>query len=106
MYIVVFVTAANKAEAEKIAQVLLNKRCAACVNIVDKIDSFFWWQNKIDAASEALLIIKSKKTRLKAIIKAVKSVHSYEAPEIIALPIVGGEKQYLRWIHDSTRTRT
>ncbi len=99
-------TASNKVEAEKIAQVLLTKRCAACVNIVEKVDSFFWWQNKIDAASEALLIIKSKKTKLKAIIKAVKMAHSYEVPEIIALPIVGGEKKYLKWIHDSVRTRT
>ena len=101
MYIVVFITAANKEEARLIARRLIKKRLAACVNIIDKIESFFRWQGKLDSAKEALLIIKSKKNKLVKIIKTVKSMHSYEVPEIIVLPIIGGDKLYLRWIDES-----
>jgi len=101
MHIIVFVTASGKAEAKKIAEALLKHKCAACVNIIKNIESFFWWQGKIDKADEALLVIKTKKTKLAQIIKLVKSVHSYEVPEIIALPIIGGEKKYLKWINES-----
>ena len=103
MHIVIFVTAAHKQEAEHIAKQLLKNKLAACVNIVPKINSFFWWQAKIDRAEEVLLIIKSKKAKLNKIIKLVKSLHSYQVPEIIALPIIGGYKPYLRWLDESLR---
>ena len=103
MYILVLVTAGNTKEAHRIAHALIHKKLAACVNIVDPVASIFWWQGKIDRASEALLMIKSKKRLLPKIIKVVKAHHSYVVPEIIALTIVGGEKQYLKWIDDSTR---
>ena len=99
--VVIFVTCANKKEAESIAKVLVKNKFAACVNILDKVKSFFWWEAKIDQADEILLIIKSKKTKLSRIIKLVKSMHSYQVPEIIALPIAGGYKPYLRWIDES-----
>ena len=101
MYIVIFITAANKKEAHRLAQQLIKHKLAACVNIADKIESFFWWQGKVDRAKEALLIIKSKKSRLTKIIKLVKSMHSYEVPEVIALPIISGDKPYLDWIDES-----
>ena len=101
MFIVIFITCANKQEAEKIAAGLISAKLAACVNIVPGIKSLFWWENKIDQAQELLLIIKSKKTKLSGIIKKVKSLHSYSTPEIIALPIVAGNKDYLKWITDS-----
>jgi len=97
-YIVIFVTARNNKEARKIADLLLNKRKAACANIVSDVDSSFWWQGKIDAAQESLLIIKTKASVLPKVIELVKSVHDYEVPEIIALPIVGGNDDYLKWI--------
>lgn len=103
MYIVIFVTASNNKEARKIAKALIGNKLAACVNILDKIKSFFWWQGKINKADEALLIIKSRKEKLPKIIKTVKSIHSYEVPEIIALPIIDGERNYLRWLDDSLR---
>jgi periplasmic divalent cation tolerance protein len=103
MYVVIFITASGKPEAKKIARSLLKKKLVACVNMVDKVQSFFWWNKRIDNAKEALLIIKSKKSKLKSIIKVVKSLHSYEAPEIIALPIVGGEAGYLKWIDGALR---
>lgn len=101
MFIVIFITCSNKKEALHITKALLQNKLAACVNIVPKIKSFFWWQAKIDLAEEALLIIKSKKTKLSKIIKLVKSLHSYKVPEIIALPIIAGYKPYLRWLNES-----
>ena len=103
MYIVVFVTAANKKEAKIIAQDLVKKKLVACVNIVDKIESLFWWKGKVDSGKEALLIIKSRKDKFSRIMKAVKDKHSYDCPEMIALPIVGGYKPYLKWIDESVR---
>ncbi|MDD2752833.1 MAG: divalent-cation tolerance protein CutA [Candidatus Omnitrophica bacterium] len=103
MYILVFVTAGNKKEAKKIAAGLIKQRLAACVNIVDKVDSLFSWEGKTQKAKETLLIIKSKQEKIAEIIKAVKSLHSYKIPEIIALPIISGDKPYLRWIDAALR---
>lgn len=100
MYIVIFITTPNKKEARRIAKVLLKARLIACVNIIGNVKSLFWWQGKINNAKEALLVIKSKRSKLAAIIKQVKSVHSYQLPEIIAIPVMGGEKKYLSWIDE------
>lgn len=103
MYIVIFITTANKKEATKIAQELIKNKLAACVNIIQGVHSLFWWEGKVDRAKEAFLIVKSKKSNLRAIIKRVKSVHSYQIPEIIALPIIGGNKSYLNWLNECLR---
>ncbi len=103
MHIVIFITAPNKKEASHIALKLLKNKLAACVNIIEGIDSLFWWRGKIDRAKEALLIAKSQKSKLSRIIKLVKSIHSYDVPEIVALPISGGSKDYLRWLDESVR---
>jgi len=103
MYIVILVTVSNKKEARAIASGLIKQRLAACVNILDKIESFFCWDSKLTRAKEFLLIIKSRKEKLPKIIKLVKSLHSYTVPEIISLPITGGLASYLRWIDDSLR---
>jgi len=97
-YIVLFITASNSEEAYKIAEVLLNQRKAACVNIVPGVSSLFWWQDKLDSAQESLLIVKTKASLLPEIISLVKGIHSYDIPEIIALPIIGGNQDYLEWI--------
>jgi periplasmic divalent cation tolerance protein len=101
--IVVFVTAGTEEEARRIAELLLGQRKAACVNIVPKVDSLFWWQGKLDSAQESLLIIKTKASLLPEIVDLVKGVHSYEVPEIIALPIIGGNEDYLKWIHSEVK---
>ena len=103
MQIVVFITASDKKEAKNIASRLVKNKLAACVNIVEKLESLFWWQGKVSQAKETLLIVKSKKEKLAKIIKIVKLLHSYEVPEIIALPIIDGYKPYLNWINDSVR---
>jgi len=99
--VVIFITCANKKEARRIATAVVKNRLAACVNIVDKIESIFWWQDKIERVNEVLLIIKSKKSKLARVMKLVKSMHSYQIPEIIVLPVTGGYKPYLRWLDES-----
>jgi periplasmic divalent cation tolerance protein len=103
MYIVVFITAASSAQAKKIAQALVERKFVACVNIIGSVSSIFQWKGKVDKASEVLLIAKSMKTRLPGIVKFVKSMHSYSVPEIIAMPIIGGRREYLDWIDESIR---
>lgn len=101
--IVVFVTASSEAEARKIADLLLDRRKAACINIVPRVDSSFWWQGKLDSAQESLLIIKTKAPQLSEVIKLVKEAHSYQVPEVIALPVIGGNDDYLKWLDDEVR---
>lgn len=103
MHLVVFVSAGSKEEAEKIASGLLKEKLCACVNIVKGVDSHFWWQGKLDKAKESLLIIKTRKSLFARLAKKVKSLHSYEVPEIIAFSIIAGHKPYLDWIDESTR---
>ena len=100
--IVIFITAGSRAEARKIAKCLVGRRLAACVNIVPDIESVYTWKGKTETAREVLLIAKSKKRLFARIEKAVKGLHSYECPEIIALSIVDGSRDYLKWIEEST----
>jgi periplasmic divalent cation tolerance protein len=97
-HIVVFVTAADSEEAGRIAKSLLDGRLAACVNIIAAVDSHYWWQGKLDRAAESLLVVKTRGDLLPEIVAAVKTVHSYDIPEIIALPVIGGSREYLEWI--------
>ena len=97
-YTVLFITTANPEEAQRISRALLNQKKAACVNIVPKVSSLFWWQDKLDSAQESLLIVKTKTSLLNEVITLVREIHSYDVPEIIALPIVGGNQDYLDWI--------
>jgi len=96
--IVVLITTSREEEAQSIAGLLLNQRKAACVNIMPRVDSLFWWQGKPDSAWESLLIVKTKASLLPKIVSLVKETHSYEVPEIIGLPIIGGNEDYLKWI--------
>lgn len=100
-YIVVFITTDDAKEARQISKVLLEQRKAACVNIISNVDSLFRWEGKLDSARENLLVVKTKASLLPEVINLVKKVHSYDVPEIIALPIVGGNQEYLDWIEKS-----
>lgn len=101
-HIVIFVTAKDAAEARKISRKLLEEKLIACANIAGNIESLFRWEGKIDRAGEVLLILKSRAALLEKIIAAVKTAHSYDVPEVIALPIVGGNLDYLKWVDEST----
>jgi periplasmic divalent cation tolerance protein len=97
-FIVVMITSPDRAEARKIAAALLEKRQAACVGVYPRGESYFWWQGKIDRAEEFLLIAKTRQELLEPLIATVKSIHSYEVPEIVALPLAGGSQDYLDWL--------
>ncbi|MBU1062319.1 MAG: divalent-cation tolerance protein CutA [Candidatus Omnitrophica bacterium] len=101
-YVIVFITTINKKEAEKISKALLDKRIIACSNIIGDIESHFWWKGKKEKAKECLLLVKTSMAAFKKVLKVVKSLHSYEVPEIIAVPIIAGYKPYLEWIKEST----
>ena len=100
-YIVVFMTASDKKEASKIVRRLLNERLIACANIVGPVSSLFWWEGKIDEASEFLVIMKSRRDLFKKLSEKVKETHSYEVPEILELPITEGLPSYLEWMSAS-----
>ena len=97
-FIVVLITAGSLEEAQRISKALLEQKQVACVNIVPGINSCFWWQDKIASESEILLIAKTKMENLAGIVNLVKEIHSYDVPEIIALPILAGSNDYLEWI--------
>jgi len=103
-YITVLVTASRREEAEKIARKLLDERVAACINIVEGVRSLFWWQGKIDEASEVLMIIKTRLDLFEKVIEYVKMLHSYTVPEVIALPIIAGNAEYLKWIDEVVKS--
>ena len=84
--------------ARRLAAALVRHRVAACVNVVPRVESFFRWQGKIERASEALLVIKTRQERFEALRRRVLSLHPYEVPEIIALPLVAGHRPYLDWV--------
>jgi periplasmic divalent cation tolerance protein len=100
--VVVLVTVDSEQTAEKIMNVLLAERKAACVNIIADVDSHYWWQGKIESADEVLLIVKTRASLLDDVVALVKKNHPYKVPEIIALPIIGGNPDYLKWVEGET----
>ena len=96
--VVIYVTTGTDEEARELAEALLEQRKAACVNIVPGVRSIFWWQGKLDSAQETLLMLKTKASLVNEVVGLIRKIHSYDVPEIIALPIVGGNRDYLEWI--------
>jgi periplasmic divalent cation tolerance protein len=100
--VVILITAGSPEEAGTIARTLVDEHLAACVNVLPGLRSFFFWEGRTQEAAEILLICKSRRSRLDRIIERVKGLHSYTVPEIIALPVVAGLNDYLRWVGEST----
>src|SRR3954468_463202 len=96
--IVVFSACGSEEEAKKLARHLVEARVAACVNVIPGVYSVFHWEGKVDEASEWMLIIKSTRTRLEALKTELAKMHSYQVPEVVAIPIVDGSTDYLDWI--------
>jgi periplasmic divalent cation tolerance protein len=101
-YVVAFITTASYEEARKIADALVAQRKAACVNIVPRVNSTFRWKGKIENAEESLLVVKTRARLFPEVVRVVKSIHSYKVPEIVALPIVEGNPDYLAWLKEET----
>jgi periplasmic divalent cation tolerance protein len=97
-YVVLFITTEAGEEAQLMSRALLEQRKAACINIVPKVSSLFWWQGNIESAQESLLVVKTRASLLDEIVQLVKEIHSNDIPEIIALPIIGGNQDYLEWV--------
>ena len=102
-HIVILVTCASKKEASLIATKLLDEKLIACANVIKDVKSSFWWKGKIDKAAESLIVVKTVRKNFGKIQKRIKELHSYEVPEIIAVPIIEGENRYLKWIDESTK---
>ena len=105
--VVVLVTCGSAKEAKSIADALVRKRLAACVNVlVSPVQSIYRWKEKVESAKEFLLLIKTSRRRFAGLEKEIRRLHSYEVPEIIALPIAAGSKPYLKWLEESVGTPT
>ena len=102
-HIVVLMTTATREEAEKIARNLLNQKLIACANIVGPVSSLFWWKEKISQENEFLVLMKTSADLFEKLAATIKQMHSYEVPEIIAIPIAKGEQTYLEWLSSSLR---
>lgn len=101
-FVIVLMTTKNETEAVLIAQSLVNKRLAACCNILKGARSIYRWQGKLVDEKETLMVVKTRRTLLRSLSKEVKRLHSYDTPEIIALPIVDGSPAYLDWLAQGT----
>ncbi len=97
--IIAFVTVPSRGEAQRIVENLLEKRLIACANIYGPVESHFWWQDKIDKANEILVLLKSDQRLFAKLSKAIKNMHSYDVPEILAVPILEGFPPYLDWLN-------
>lgn len=102
-HIIVLVTCPNKKVSEQITEILLEKRLAACVNIIANVSSHYLWKGKKESSKEVLMIIKTRTELFERLAESIIKNHPYDLPEIIALPIVQGSVKYLKWIDKETR---
>jgi len=101
--IVVFTTCGSEEEARKLAAILIEKQLAACVNITAPVTSVYRWKGVVEEAREWLLIVKSRRARFDQLRAALESAHSYELPEVLAIPVLDGSPNYLAWVDGETQ---
>lgn len=99
----VYVTASSREEAENLGRAAVEARLAACANVLGAVTSFFWWEGKVQAEGESSLILKTRRSLVPALTAHIKGLHSYTVPCVVALPILDGNPDFLRWIADETR---
>ena len=98
----IYVTAGSREEATTIGREVVGARLAACANVVGGMESIYWWEGEIQEDEEVVLIFKTRETLLAELIEKVKSLHSYDTPCVVALPILDGHPDYLQWLADET----
>ena len=103
--LVVYITAPDEDEAAKIARALVEGKLAACVNIIGDVRSIYSWQGEVEDEKEVLMIVKTRSELFAALQARVKELHSYIVPEIIAMPIVDGSEEYVKWLNEATKQR-
>jgi periplasmic divalent cation tolerance protein len=100
----VLVTAPDLKTARKLAQAALQDHLAACVNIIPRFESHYWWQGKLEKGNEVLLLIKTTKAKLAALEKTILANHPYDTPEFLATPLSQGNERYCAWLQDSVKS--
>jgi len=97
--LVIFSIAASE-EAERVAKVLVGKRIAACMSMLGPIKSIYWWKNRIEESEEYLLLIKTTQDKYEELERAIKEIHSYQVPEILATPVMSALREYVEWLRE------
>lgn len=103
-YIQVFTTVENRDDADQIAKTLVEKRLAACIQIIGPLTSYFQWRGKLESSQEYLCLIKSREDIYSKLEEAIKRLHPYEVPEILAIPVIKGSKEYLNWLDQELKS--
>lgn len=103
-YIQVFTTVENRDDADQIAKTLVEKRLAACIQIIGPLTSYFQWEGKLESSQEYLCLIKSREDIYPKLEEAIKRLHPYEVPEILAIPVIKGSKEYLNWLDQELKS--
>jgi periplasmic divalent cation tolerance protein len=101
-HLIVFITVPTLEVGQQIANILVESNLAACVNIVPGVTSIYHWQGEVEQADELLLIAKTRTTLFDKLATAIKRIHPYDVPEVVAMPIIAGSNEYLAWINDET----
>ena len=104
--IVVLMTAADEPEAARVAEMLVAKKLAACVQILPGMQSIYVWQGEVQREGEVLLLAKATRANFDELEREVRAIHSYETPEIVAVPMVAASPSYLRWLKESVSSQT
>ena len=101
--IVVFATAPDDKSASLIAKEVVEKRVAACAQVLPEMTSYYWWEGKLESSTERMIIIKTTSDNLTELTTLIEKIHPYDVPEVVALEIRGGAEKYLRWVENETR---
>jgi periplasmic divalent cation tolerance protein len=101
--VIIFMTGPSASVLRKIGLQLVKERLAACVNVIPKVESIFYWEGRLCREREALMVVKSTAVRFQKLMKRTKQLHPYTVPEIIAMPIVKGSADYMKWVQKMTR---
>jgi len=104
-YVVILTTAGSDEQAVSLARELVERRLAACVNILHGVCSVFRWDGRIQEDRESLLVVKTRAEMQERVTAAIRELHSYEVPEVVVLPVIGGSEPYLAWLEGETRDR-
>jgi periplasmic divalent cation tolerance protein len=102
--IAAYITTKDRDQAYRIGRTLVEERIVACVNVIDGMQSIYWWQGKICEGSEAVLIAKTRESHFDRLVERVKELHTYSVPCIVSFPIENGNPDYLKWLEDETRS--
>src|SRR5439155_67318 len=102
-FAIVLITAPDLRTARRLARAAVSRRLAACVNLVPRVESHYWWQGKVEFAGEVLLIAKTTRAKLTAFEQFVRKAHPYDTPEFVVLQIHSGSRRYLNWLAQSVR---